>query len=407
MGIFYYKAVSASGELQTGELLAADLPEAIEKIHAIGCIPIEASERSGLLVRARAWLNNSTGARRGSRKSLEDLVQQLASLMEADIPVDEALILLHESEQDPHMQSLLARLQEELRGGASFTEAAQKLNDVFTTFDLSMLRTAESSGQLAMGLLSLAEYQRRTRETRERIISALIYPAILLAVAVLSLLAILTYVIPQFTDLFDDMGRALPAPTQFVLGMTEFLRDWGWAMLLVILLSIAMCKRALQRPANKLWFDARVLRMPVVGSFVVRAEMERFCRSLATLLQSGMPLLEAIEIARDTLRNSSLHAAVADAALEIREGTGVAEALTRTGKFPKLGLQLMQIGERTGRLDAMLLKAADTYEQQLSIALQRGLGMLEPLMIVGLGILIAGIIISVLMGIMSVNELPL
>jgi general secretion pathway protein F len=407
MGTFYYKAVSAEGELQTGELVAADLSEAIEKIHKIGCIPIEAAERSGFSRRILSLLNIRAGAKRGSRIKLEELVLQLASLMDAEIPLDEALVLLMASEPDPFLQGLLSRLQEELRGGASFTGAAQNLDGAFTPFDLSMLRTAESSGRLALGLVSLGDYLRRTRETRERIISALIYPAILLAVSMLSLMAILTFVIPQFSELFDDMGRALPVSTQIVLALTAFLRDWGWALLAAALVLSALIRMALQRPEYRLWFDTRVLGIPAVGSFILRAEMERFCRSFGTLLESGMPLLEAIEIARGTLINVRLSNAVEAATLEIREGSGLAEALTRAAPFPRLGLQLMQVGERTGRLDALLVKAADTYEQQLTVALQRGLSMLEPLLIVGLGVMIAGIIISVLVGIMSVNELPL
>jgi len=407
MGIFYYKAVSAEGELQTGELVAADLPDAIDKIHKIGCIPIEAAERAGYSRRLLSLFRNPAIAKRGIRKKLEELVLQLSSLMDAEIPLDEALLMLTESEQDPALRQLVSRLQEELRGGASFTEAARNLDGIFTPFDLSMLRTAESSGRLASGLVSLGEYLRRTRETREHIVSALIYPAILLVVSMLSLVAILTFVIPQFSELFDDMGHALPAPTQFVLALTEFLRDWGWALLLAALALPGVTRTALKRPGYRLWFDTRVLGMPVVGSLILRAEMERFCRSFGTLLEGGMPLIEAIDIARGTLRNVRLGNAVEAATLEIREGSGVAEALTRAAAFPRLGLQLMQVGERTGRLDALLIKAADTYERQLTIALQRGLSMLEPLLIVGLGVMIAGIIISVLMGIISVNELPL
>jgi general secretion pathway protein F len=407
MGIFYYKAVSADGELQTGELVATNLSDAIDKIHNIGCIPIEAAERANYSRQILSLFGKRAGLKRGIRKKLEELVLQLASLMDAEIPLDEALVLLSESEEDPQILEVLSRLQDELRGGASFTEAAQNLDGVFTPFDLSMLHTAESSGRLASGLVSLGDYLRRTRETRERIISALIYPAILLGVSMLSLLAILTFVIPQFSELFDDMGRALPVPTQIVLGLTEFLRDWGWALLLVALMLSVLTRWALRRPDFRLWADATVLGLPVVGSFIRRAEMERFCRSFGTLLGSGMPLLEAIEIARATLINVRLADAVEAATLEIREGSGIAEALKRAAPFPKLGLQLMQVGERTGRLDVLLLKAADTYEHQLATALQRGLSMLEPLLIVGLGVMIAGIIISVLMGIMSVNELPL
>jgi general secretion pathway protein F len=407
MSIFYYKAVSPEGELQTGELVAADLSDAIDKIHQIGCIPIEAVEQAGYMRRMLSLLRNPAGAKRGIRKKLEELVLQLASLMDAEIPLDESLALLKESEPDPQLVDLLSRLEEELRGGASFTEAAQSLGGAFTPFDLSMLRTAESSGRLASGLVSLGDYQRRTRETRERVISALIYPAILLAVSMLSLLAILTFVIPQFSELFDDMGRALPVPTQIVLGLTEFLRDWGWALLVAALTLSVLIRMALRRANHRRWADTKVLGLPLVGSFILRAEMERFCRSLGTLLKSGMPLLEAIEIARATLMNVRLSEGVEAATLEIREGSGLAAALTRAAPFPRFGLQLMQVGERTGRLDVMLVKAADTYEQQLRIALQRGLSMLEPLLIVGLGVMIAGIIISVLMGIMSVNELPL
>ena len=270
-----------------------------------------------------------------------------------------------------------------------------------------MVRAAEISGALSEGLERMLEYLERSRALREKIVSALIYPAILLLVAGLSVVILLTFVVPQFRPIFEEMGAALPLATRFVLTVSDFLAGYWWLGLLAIAAAGMATMRFLSIPEKRHQVDAVMLRLPLIGPLISAVETARFSRSLGTLLHNGVPVLQSLEIARDTLTNRAMAAAVAGAATSLKEGGELSDTLLEATVFPGLAIQMIKVGEESGNVDAMMLRISAVYDDEVAIKVQRMLAMLEPLLIIGLGIIIAGIIMSILIGIISINDLPI
>jgi len=403
---YCYEAVTVGGELVQGEMEASDRAAVIARLQEAGSVPIRASPADGGALTA-LWTRRRAGARRIGRRDLAAFTQELSSLLHAGLPLDRALAIMIDAAGDGAPRELAADIQQAVRGGAALSDALAAHPRTFSRFYVSMVRAAEAAGRLDQGLARLLHYLDRSRALRESVVSALIYPAILVTVAGVSLLIILTYVVPQFTQLFADAGRALPLPTRIVIGAAEWLRSYGGLLVVAMAVLAVAIRRRLRRPAGRYRWDRMVLRVPVVGDLITKMEMARFSRSLGTLLASGVPLLAGLGIVKEILGNRVLAETLEPAAETLKAGRSLVEPLMSTGLFPALGLQMIRVGEETGRLDDMLLRIADLYDGEVASATQRLLALLEPVLIVGLGVVIAGVIMSILVAIVSVNELPL
>jgi general secretion pathway protein F len=402
MPLFRYEAVTVAGELVRGEMEAADQGAVIARVQASGQLPIRAEpapERRSRLVRGRA---------RGiGRREVGLFTRELASLLHAGLPLDRALQVIVEVSQDAPLQRLAAGIQEAVRGGAALSNALDAHEEAFGRFYVSMIRAAEASGKLDAGLARLADYEERSKALKDSVISALIYPSILVVVSGISRLIILAYVVPSFTQLFADAGRALPLPTQVVMAVAEVVRSYWWLMGAAFVVAALPLRALLATPAGRYWWDGLLLRLPLAGGLIRRVQMARFSRSLGTLLAAGVTLLAALSIVKDIIANRVLSEALEPAAEALKAGRGLAEPLMASALFPALGLQLIKIGEESGRLDEMLLRVADLYDREVAAATSRILALLEPVLIVGLGVVIAAVIMSILVAIVSINDLPL
>jgi general secretion pathway protein F len=403
---FRYKATTLDGQVIEGEMEATDRDGVIARIQAADQIPIRADPVRAGLPRLGRGLGGG-GGRRLTAKQIETFTQELSALLQAGLPLDRALQIMLDVEEQPGVARLIEEVQQAVRGGASLSAALARQGGTFSAFYTNMIRAAEAGGRLEVGLQRLVEYLDKARMLREKVLAALIYPAVLVTMAGLSLLVILTYVIPKVTEIFDDVGAELPLATRIVIGAADLFREYGWLVLLGILAGGWLVRRMLTTPAGRLRWDRRSLGIPLVGGLIRRIETARFTRSMAVLLANGLPLLSALTIARDILSNRVMAAALTEASESVKAGRGLAEPLMVQGLFPKLALQMMKVGEETGQLEEMLLRVADTYDRETANAVQRLLGLLEPVLIVGLGIVIGGIIMSVLVAIVSVNELPI
>lgn len=402
---FHYQAVTPDGEARNGLLEGSDEKAVIAQIQARGLIPI--SVESGVPSGMASMLTRPLGTHRGGHKALLLFTQQLAALMQAGIALDRALEIMTRVSDDPRLQAMVEPVQEGVRRGVSLSRVMAETPDVFSGFYVNMVQAAEVSGDIGGGLARLADYLERSKQLRDQVVSALVYPVVLVAVAAVSLLIILTYVIPQFQQLFSDMGQALPLSTRVVIGTAEAVRD-GSIWLLPGLIAAMLYWRYLMRdPVNRMHWHHQLLRLPLLGGVNGRIQTARFARSLGTLVKGGVPLLSAMGIARDTLTNSKMAQAVAEATEQLKEGKHLAQPLLASGLFPALALQMIQVGEETGQLDEMLLKVADLYDREVSTSIQRMLSILTPALIVGLGVVIAGIIMSILVAIMSINDIPI
>jgi general secretion pathway protein F len=405
MSSFAYHAVTGEGEERDGLIDAPDQAAAVERLQRQGLIPMSVelagSQRRGSLLSMKLSLGSG-----GQHNRMMSFTQDLSVLLLAGISLDRALAIMVSVARDPDLKQLINDIQESVRKGRALSAALAEQAGVFSNFYINMVQASEAAGDIGVGLNDLAVYLERSKELRERTLSALIYPSILLFVAALSLLIILTYVVPQFEQLFSDMGQALPLATQIVIGSARVIADYGLWILIGLLLLVFYLRSLLRQPAIRLHWDRRSLSLPLWGSLSQKLEVARFSRSLGTLVRAGVPLLSGLTIARNTLLNRALIVEIEMAAERVKEGSTLAEPLAESELFPPLMLQMIQVGEETGQLDQMLLKIADVYDRQVGTAIQRMLTILEPALIVGLGVLIAGIIMSILVAILSINQLP-
>ena len=403
---FDYRAVNAQGELTSGQMTGATEAAVIAQLQAVGLIPISAQLQQG---RGRSSGRAFLSLRKPSlgHKDIGDFTRQLSTLVGAGLSLDRSLEIIGGVSSQPLMIELIAELQAAVRGGQSLSEALAEQPQLFASFYINFVRAAELSGDLAKNLMELSTYLDKSHALREQLKSALMYPMILVGVTLLSLGIIVIFVLPEFATLFEDMDAPLPASTAFVLGVSNFLRDYALLIVLVIALAVAYVRKKQRDPDWLYQRDERLLQFSLLSDLIKKVNMARFSRSLGTLLGGGVALLPAISVAKESMQNRVLLQKLNDASSILRDGGGLAEPLLQAGVFPEFALQMIQVGEETGQLDKMLLRVADIYDDEVATASQRLLSILEPVMIIGLGIVIGGIIMSILVAILGINDLPM
>ena len=401
---YRYEAVDASGEVVRDELDAATLDAAIARLRDQGLLPLTVNEAKSGFLRGGFGQPLFSKRRALSRKTIALLTQQLASLLHAGMPLDRALTILIGVTEDEQAKPVLERVQEKVRGGSSLADALE-VQGVFSRFYLNMVRAGEAGGALDVVLKRLTEFLERSQALRETVTSALIYPIILLSVSALSVIILLTFVVPQFQRLFADAGKALPLATQIVIAVGDGFRYYWWVGAILFVLLSAVARQQLSRPESRARWDDRFLRLPLFGDLIAKVETARLSRTLGTLLGNGVSMLNALTIVRETLSNQVLAGALGEVAEHVKTGRGLADPLLEAGRFPKLAVQMIRVGEETGQLQEMLLQVADTYDGEVQTAVKRMLTLLEPALILGLGVIIAGIIMSILVAILSLNDL--
>lgn len=403
---FRYRAATAAGDILEGEMEAASQDLVIRQLQSQGHFPIRAEE---VVVRSTPGIHRRRllRARRVSRQDINLVTLELSTLLQSGLTLDKTLAILTDLAEHDALRKLLSDVHKAVRGGASLSAALEAQGVLFSRFYLNMVRAGESSGALDIALSRLAEFMERSRKLRDTLVSALIYPTILAAMAVLSVIVLLTFVIPRFAEMFQDVGQALPWPTQVVIGVGSFLESYWWIIALTGIGMVYYFRHQLRSPSRRQAWDARLLRLPLVGPLIAQHEAARFTRTLGTLLTNGVPMLQAIMIAKEVIGNQVIASGVERVTSSLKEGQGLARALAAVQVFPRLTGHLLQVGEETGNLEAMLLKLADIYERDVQTAVQRFVVLIEPALILGLGLVVGGIIMSVLVAVLSVNELGL
>lgn len=401
MAIYLYKAVRMDGEAVEGQLEATDEAAVIRHLQKEGLIPLSARPAGGL----RDQLFASRRRQNLTTKEIGAITRELATLLEAGLTLDRSLQILIELGDEERITRVLEDLQNRVRGGATFSAALELQGGQFPRLYINMVRAGESSGALDAVLARLAEYLEKTADLRDTVISALVYPTILLVVAGLSVILLLVFVVPQFAVLFEDMGATLPLPTRIVMGVGDFFRNYWWALLVLIALIAVLVEKALAKPEVRDRFDTRLLRLPLFGDLIWKLETARFCHTLSTLLKNGLTLLSALNLAKEVVGNRKLAALMAEASEDLKHGRGLAQPFTQREILPQMALQMVRVGEESGALDAMLAKVATIYDKETQASVKRLLTLLEPALIIGLGVVVAGIIISIIVPILGANEL--
>ena len=396
MPAFAYKAIGRDGKAQQGVIEADGLDIATRQLRSRGLTPLKVEEGG-----------QEDQGKPPTRQEILSMTSELSVLLRAGLPLDRALKVLIDMDGQPRMRAVLSELLKSVKGGKALSIALQPFEETFGSFYLSMVRAGEASGQLSAVLERLVEHLESAKATRDSVVSAMIYPAILLVVAVLSIVVMLGFVVPQFETLFNDMGDALPAMTQGVIAAAEFIKAWGFLLAVLAAIAGLVFQRWATSEAGKTVLDRRLLSLPIAGNIAFEYEMAKFARTVGTLLGNGVSLLKAIQIAIDTVGNLPLKEGLAVLPPAVKAGKRMSVALDEAEMFTPMVIQMTRVGEESGSLDSMMLELAKVFEDHVASGIKRLLTLLEPVLILTMGFIIALIIISILMGILSVNDLAI
>ncbi|KAB2901810.1 MAG: type II secretion system protein GspF [Dokdonella sp.] len=400
MTIYYYKAVTPGGEVLEGQFDLGNRDEVIGKLQDAGNIPLEVREADG---GDSASLFAALFKRATLRQAqIVQFTQQLATLLGAGQPLDRALQILLDLPDSDKARRMLERIRDAVRGGTPLSDALDAEQGTFSRLYVNMVRAGEAGGSLDDTLARLADYLERSAQLRSSVINAMIYPAFLVGMVLVSLMVLLVYVVPQFAPMFADMNIEMPLITKVVLGVGAFLQGFWWLILLAIVFLVAWLRRQMADPPARLKIDERLLGLRVVGDIVRKIETARIARTLGVLIKNGVPLLSGLTVARNVMTNTVLAQAVAAATDEVKTGGALGHALAQSKRFPKLAVQMISVGEESGELDAMLLKVADTFDVEVKNTLDRLLAALVPAMTIAMTVIVAMIMLAIVLPIMDI-----
>ncbi len=402
MPLFEYKAVAPSGETVQGTMEAGSIELVISKLQDGGNILLQAREagQGGFGLDRLKMHRRSMNAR-----EVGQFTQQLSTLLSAGLPLDRSLQVLLELSENERIQRTVTDIRDHVREGGSLSEALEAQHGTFSRLFVNMVTAGEIGGTLDRTLDRLSDYLERSKELKDSVVSAMIYPLLLIVLAAGSLILLLVYVIPQFMPIFEELGGDLPTITKFVLAVGSVLQNFWWGLIGLGLIVMLWFRNMLADPPRRLNWDRRVLAMRWVGDLVAKIETARLSRTLGTLLLNGVPLLSALAIARNVIGNTMLKQDVMDTAREVKTGGSLAHNLAKGGRFPRLAVQMVSVGEETGKLDEMLLKVSDTYDREVRNTIDRLLSIFTPLITLLLAVMIGTIVLSVLTAILSINDL--
>ena len=406
MPVFEYKALDQAGR-SVGGLKEADSPKSLRA--ALRRDGVFLTEVLGQKEAAEAEKREVSVLRLvGGRISSADVAittRQLAVLVGAGIPLIESLAALVEQVDQERMKRVVSDVKQRVNEGSSLADAMAAHPRVFSTLYVNMIRAGESSGALDVVLVRLADFTESQARLRSRVVGSLTYPAVMVGVGVVILGVLFTVVIPKITKIFQETKVDLPWTTRALIAFTTFVHDWWWALALLVALAAWGAVRWVKTPAGRAAWDRRVLTFPIFGSLIRQIAIARFSRTLATLLKSGVPLLTSMDIVRNIVGNTRLSTVIGEARTAIQEGESIAAPLKRSGEFPPLVYHMVAIGEKSGELEEMLNNVANAYEAQVETKIGAMTSLLEPVMIVFMGAIVAFIVFSILMPILQINTL--
>ncbi|MBM4140423.1 MAG: type II secretion system protein GspF [Nitrospira sp.] len=394
--IFSYRATTMEGTIVEGVIDAADEKAAIERLKNTGVIPLNVAAPKED-IKKRFTLRSAKG-------DLLTFTTELSALLSSGVPIDRSLNILSGISESKEMKSIIQSILKSIREGSSFSDALQRHPEVFPKIYINMIRAGEAGGVLDVVLDKLNEFLESRKELKEHVFSAMIYPTILIVTGGISVIVLLTYVLPKFTVLFAELGGSLPLPTQILLTFSNNLKSYWWIVLSLFITGWFIFKHSIKSDTGRYKWDS--FKLKLMGDVVRKLETARFCRTLGTLLKSGVPLLQALNNAKDVINNQVIASVIDDVSKGAKEGKGIATPLSSTNVFPPLALSMIKVGEETGQLDTMLMKVASTYEKSLKEAIKRFISLLEPVMILTMGLIIGFIVVSMLMAIFSITALP-
>ena len=409
MAQFQYRAVDPQGKVVEGTIEAGEVPAVVARLHDRGLIPITIASSDGARPRAAGAKLPALPALRRRRVKGRDLLimtQELSALVSSGLPLDRSLATLAELADNLELKRILGEVLHAVQGGKSLAEALGQ-HRIFPPLYVNMVRAGEIGGFLELVLERLSEYLERGQQLRDEVRSALTYPVLLVCAMGVSILVLLIYVLPKFTVMFSELGRALPLQARVLLAVSEAVRGYWWAGIGAVGLVVGGVRYSIRTPRGRYEWDQWKLRLALVGQLLRKMEVASLARTLGTLLKSGVPMLQALGIVKEVAGNQVIARSLGEVEVGVREGAGVAEPLARSGVFPPLAVQMIAVGEETGKLDELLIRVADHFDREVRVQIQQFTRLLEPVLILVMGLGVGSIVISMLSAIFSVNDLPM
>ena len=406
MTVYIYKATDKNGTYVEGNISASDYKGAIQQIRKLNYFPVKVSEgkgsskfSSGMALSMPSW---------GSPIPLKDLMtltQQLATLVDSGLTLDDGLATLIKLSETEKIRSVLTDVRKQVHAGSSFADALAEHPKVFSKLYVNMIRAGEAGGILGETLSRLALFMEKSVELKNSIRSAMVYPAILTLVGGTAVIILITFVIPQFSKLFEEMGAALPLPTQIMLGLSSLIINYWPALILAITGFIAAFTFYIKTNNGRLKWDGILLKLPLFGPLIQKIEVSRFSLTLATLLKSGVPILQAMGIVQSILINRVVSDSIVVLQQALKKGNGLSGPLQKAGIFPPMAVHMITVGETSGALDEMLTKVSKTYDKEVEQSIKQVISLIEPMMILLMAVIIGFIVVSMLLAIFSANDI--
>ncbi len=412
MPVFQYKALQANGSVAEGQLEAAGRPEAFAQMAGLGLRPVSLTERSGGQAKGGAAVPVSLGsislfkkAHKVSARALENFTRLLSSLLAAGVPLSRALVILHKEAANPAAQTKWKEIHDLVVDGMSLADAMGKSPDTFPRVYTAMVQAGETGGFLDLVLAQIADFQAREKDLRSKVTAAMLYPCVLLFLALAVLVFLLTFFIPKFQVIFSGLGAALPLPTQIVLAASHIIRSYGFFVLVGGIVLITLVRNWFASEQGRRVWEGLVLRVPIVGPLVAEFAMARFCRMLGTLLGAGVPLVQGLNVARKSIGNQILVDAVAQSIERVQQGGQLGASLAECkGLFPSSVVEMIAVAEESGKLDQELVRIANVTEGDLDRQLKTAVAFAEPLLLFFIAAFIGTIFISMVLPIFTMQE---
>lgn len=406
MPTFTYKAVDFSGKPIEGEMEAKSAEIIKTKLQDQNFFPLQIQAKAAGSGLSREISFASVFNRVRSRDVM-NFTQQMAVLAKAGLPLDRSLSILTQLGENARFKSTIEEVRKSVHSGATFSDSLGKHPRVFSRLYVNMVRSGEEGGALDKILVRLAQFLHSSQELKDYVISAMIYPILLTIVGSVAMAILMVFVVPKFTAIFSSAKMELPLPTQIVIGVSHLLSHHYLLLTAGAAGLVALFRFYTRSEKGAAKWDDLKLRIPLFGSLIRRMEVARFTRTMGTLVQGGVPILKAISIVKDTITNSVIRNALTDVSSGLKEGSRVAGKLMESGVFPDLAVHMITVGEETGDLAPMLINVADTYDNEVRSTIKQLVSMLEPALILAMGLLVGFVVIAVLMAIFGVYDIPI
>jgi general secretion pathway protein F len=403
METYYYEATTREGNIVTGTMEVASENLAVERIQDMGYFPLKVSKAD----ERESYINQifSSFQNRITDKDIMTFTYQLGVLLDAGFPLERSLTILSELSEKKKLQELLKEMISHVRGGKSFSDALARFPSIFPIFYVNMIKAGEAGGFIEDVISRMAVYLENSQGLKDDVRSALIYPAVIFLFSGVAIIVLLTFVIPNFSEIFADIGAELPWSTVVLLALSDGLIKYWWALILVVTGTVAGIRKYVSSESGRQFWDRFKFRLPVFGKLYREAAVSRFARTFGTLLDSGVPILSALQIVKGTLENEKISEIISSVREAVRKGRGISEPLKESDIFPPIAVHMITVGEESGKLHEMLVKIADRFDIEVKTTVKRLLSLLEPALIIFMAVLIGFIVISMLLAIFSINEM--